>query len=351
MEARHSQPWIPIEKIENMVQLEPALVILGLSLGAWLCYKILLKEVSEERHKNLKGLFRNLLFHAGFGTGLFLAYYGLHHLEDPSPATERVTSYVGLLTLLSGATAFVKVSKILVFEYLFLSHMKVAVPLILVNLFTLLLTLGLCTWGVAEIFNIKLTPILATSAIFSLVLGLALQDTLGNLFAGIALQFDRPYEIGDWIEIQGTNQKWIGQVHEISWRATVLLGLNDESITVPNRVMAQTQISNFSTKSHPIYRSQVFKIPFEASIDQVKEILVQVGRKANGVRKTPSPIAIISEAADSWIGVKLVYCIDNYGAQHLIADQVLSLGIAELNTNGIQLANPRLTVTSKIESA
>ena len=120
----------------------------------------------------------------------------------------------------------------------------------------------MATWIGAEIFNIRLTPILATSAIFSLVLGLALQDTLGNLFAGVALQFDKPYEIGDWIEIQSSGQKWIGQVYEISWRATVLIASTEESITVPNRIVAQAQIANYSTKYRPITRSQLFRLPF-----------------------------------------------------------------------------------------
>ena len=72
-----------------------------------------------------------------------------------------------------------------------------------------------------------------------------MQDTLGNLFAGVALQFDKPYEIGDWIEIHNSGQKWVGQIYEITWRATLLIGFVEEFITVPNRVMGQSEISNF----------------------------------------------------------------------------------------------------------
>lgn len=67
---------------------------------------------------------------------------------------------------------------------------------------------------------------------FSLILGLALQDTLGNLFAGVALQLDKPYEIGDWIEISPRAQVWVGQVEEISWRATTMIGLFDELLVL-----------------------------------------------------------------------------------------------------------------------
>src|SRR5262249_25507055 len=149
-----------------------------------------------------------------------------------------------------------KTCRILLFEYLFLSHMRAGVPLLLVNLFTLLLTLVMGGWLCTAIFDVKLGPLLATSAIFSVVLGLALQDTLGKRFAGVAMQFDKPYEIGDWIEIMLNGQKWVGQVQEISWRATVMVGISDEHISVPNRLMGQTQISNFATTKRPIWRSQ-----------------------------------------------------------------------------------------------
>ena len=218
-----SQPWIPIAKIEELVQLEPALLIAGLTFGAWLVYKILLGNVSNDRHRNIQKLFQNLSFHTTIGATLFTSYYLFARFSDSSTSAERIISYIGLLTLLSGATVFVKVCRILMFEYLFLSHMRVAVPVLLVNLFTLLLSIILGGWLATEIFAVRLAPLLATSAIFSLVLGLALQDTLGNLFAGVALQFDKPYEIGDWVEINNGSQKWVGQIEEISWRATVLI--------------------------------------------------------------------------------------------------------------------------------
>jgi small-conductance mechanosensitive channel len=222
--------------------------------------------------------------------------------------------------------------------------MKVAFPVLLVNLFTLLLSIILAAWIGAEIFNIRLTPLLATSAIFSLVLGLAMQDTLGNLFAGVALQFDKPYEIGDWIEIQTNGHKWTGQVYEISWRATVLISFTEEAITVPNRVVAQAQVSNFSTKYRPIIRSQTFRLPFGVDIDQVKYILIQVAASTSEIRKTPAPKVYVSETTESWLGFRLIYFIDNYGSQFFIADKILSQGIAQLEKAGFQLASHRITL-------
>jgi small-conductance mechanosensitive channel len=199
-------------------------------------------------------------------------------------------------------------------------------------------------WIGAEILNIRLTPILATSAIFSLVLGLALQDTLGNLFAGVALQFDKPYEIGDWIEIQSSGQKWVGQVNEISWRATVLTSFTDETIIVPNRVISQAQISNFSTKVQPIIRTQVYRFAFGVNIQKVKDTLQRSALEIEEIRKAPLPLVRIAETTESWISFKLVYYIDDYGRQFAISDRLYSNCLIHLKNAELELAGHRLTL-------
>lgn len=341
-----SQPWVQLERIEAFIQFEPVIVTLVLVLGAWSISKLLLRNLPEDRQRTLKGQFKNLGIHLIFGMVLFAAYHGLSRLPD-TLFIERTVTYLGLATIFSGATIFVKAWRILVFEYLYLSHMRVSFPVLLVNLFTLLLSIALTAWIGAEIFNVRLTPLLATSAIFSLVLGLALQDTLGNLFAGVALQFDKPYEIGDWIEIQSGTQKWVGQVYDISWRATVLIGFGEEAITVPNRVMGQAQISNFATKYRPIMRNVQIRLPFDVEVIRAKKLLIQAAVSIPEVRKTPSPFVIITETTESWINVKLQYFIDNFGLQYRIADYVQSRVLEELNRGGIHLARNQIIIEKK----
>jgi small-conductance mechanosensitive channel len=342
-----SQPLIPADKIDSLMQLEPILMTLGLIFSAMIIYKIFLRGVSEERHRNLRGLFKNLSMHVLFGTITFASYYAIYRFNGENNDTLiRIASYIGLITIISWTTVFVKTCRILLFEYLFISHMRVGVPLLLVNMFTLLLTLVLGGWLLTEIFDVKLAPLLATSAIFSIVLGLALQDTLGNLFSGIAMTFDKPYEIGDWIEITLNGQKWVGQVQEMSWRATVLLGISDESISVPNRLMGQTQISNFSTKIRPIWRSQLFRVAHGSSIPEVKRVLSEAASRVKSILKTPTPYPYVWESNESFITFKIVYCITDYGRQFLIGDEVIAAGNEALQKAGFELASSRILVMS-----
>jgi small-conductance mechanosensitive channel len=266
------------------------------------------------------------------------------HSTEENTTILRLASYIGLVALIQECVVAIKTARLLIFEYLYLSHMRVAFPLLLVNLFTLLLTVIIFGWLISTVFAIQIAPLVATSAVFSLVLGLALQDTIGNLFAGVALQFDKPYEIGDWIEIQTGGNRWIGQVHEISWRATILHGFTDETITIPNKVMSQAQISNFAAKNRPFARSQAFKVPFESPSTEVKRALLEAADSTQGLRRDLPPIVIITETGDSWVTYKLVYYLENFGSQFLVADQIIESALNKLKERKIPLANPRMTL-------
>jgi small-conductance mechanosensitive channel len=339
-----SQPWIPIERIESVAQLEPALFVAGFALASFLFYKLFLRDLAPHRHQNLKRHFKNLSFHLAVAVLTFVVYQNFGRDLDDGDATARFMSYLGLFSILSWTTVFIKSCKIALFEYLFFNHKKQGVPLLLINLLTLVLTVIMGGWILAEVFAVNLGPLLATSAIFSLVLGLALQDTLGNLFAGVAMQFDKPYEIGDWIEIVLSDQKWVGQVNEISWRATVLTGISDESITIPNRLIGQTQISNYSTRHHPICRSQLFRIAYDAPFDEVRMTLEQAGKRVNGILQTPAPFSYLFESHDSFVVFKLVYYFDDYGKQFVLGDRVMRAGIEALSEAGLSIASPKMKI-------
>ena len=336
--SKLAQPWIPADRIEALMGYEPALVIVTFAIASWVFYKLLLRDLSVERHFNLRKLFKNLISHLGLWILLFFTYLGLHSV----PEAERISTYIGLMSVIWGCTIFVKTARITAFEYLFFLNKHVGVPVLLVNLFSLLLSLLIGSWILTEIFSVKLVPLVATSAIFSLVLGLAAQDTLGNLFAGIALQFDKPFAIGDWVEIFGTGQKWVGQVHEISWRATVLLGLSEEEITIPNRVIAQSEISNFAYKGRPLIRIQFLKLPLGTDMLRVKKVLTDAALSVPLVLKIPSPLVLLSEVGESWLTVKLAYFIEDYGSQFRVTDQVLNAALSHLEEAKISTAGPRL---------
>lgn len=347
MAQKSKVSWIAVEQVTRSVTLEPVAVLLLFALAAWLAYKILLRRISYERHHIFQKNFQNLSGHIVIGLLLFGLYRFSFWLHAGTKVTLNLTPYFGFFAVIWGCVILIKILRIIAYEFLFLTSMKAGVPMLVVNIFTLVVSLVLGGWVMNRYFEVDLAPLLATSAILSIVLGLALQDTLGNLFAAIALQIDKPFELGDWIELKSGSEKIAGRVQEISWRSTVLLAPTDELVTIPNRNIAQSQVSNFATRKQGFIRSHIFRIPFGGAVDLAKEVLLVSAHSVPGILRSPEPVVFITETTESWITLKAIYNIADYGSQFSIADRFLTTALKNLNEAGINLAQSRLEVVTE----
>lgn len=322
-------------KVRELLGLEST-IVLGLLIAlAWSFYRVFLKEANKERHENIHLYFQEIFKNFAFFILVTLMTVGMDRSFQPDETFARPIPYLTLIAIVWGGFIFVRTCRLLLLQYLFLGSMKAGVPVLLVNIFSLILSIGLFIWLVSGVFQIQLAPLLATSAVFSIVLGLALQDTLGNLFAGISLQFDKAFEIGDWLEVNNGSQKTVGQVKEITWRSTTLIGWSDEVITIPNRVMSSSSLANYQNGEIPFLRSQIFRLSYDADEKLVKSILVGSLQGIKDIRDEPAPLCFVSESTDSWQTFKLVYYIERYGAQFVIADHVLHRGWNALKAAGL----------------
>ncbi|MGZ6448273.1 MAG: mechanosensitive ion channel family protein [Pseudobdellovibrionaceae bacterium] len=345
---RMNEKFIKTQVLYSLIDWEPFILIGCLLAITWIFYKFFLQAASPERHASIRSQFQILIRHFFIFTISFIIFTSLHTITGGDFANlARITPYIALTTFAWGSIVFVKTCRLLVLQYLFLGSMRAGVPLLLVNIFSLILSIILIVWALSQIFGLDLGPLMATSAVFSIVLGLALQDTLGNLFAGISLQIDKAYEIGDWLEVVQGIQRVTGQVKEISWRATSLLGLSDEEVTISNRAMANAQISNYSPQGHPIIRSQLFRLPYGCDLERAKVTLERVAVEISEIRGLPTPLAYIQETNENWVGMKIIYFIDNFGSQYGIGDKVMRKGIDALRAHGIELARNVIEVHQK----
>jgi len=333
-------PWLDPTRIDALVQVEPALLLVGGALAMWALYFAALRRVSRDRHLSLRRELANLSLHAGVFGALALAYFTLEIDWFERMAIARLRPWLGLAVLVQGAVLFVKTLKSLFTQLLFVGHLREGVPALLINAFTGLAAIGTGAWLAAHVFQVRLTPLLATSAIASVVVGLAVQDSLGNLFAGIAMQFDKPYEIGDWVEIVGLAGKWTGRVEEISWRATVLVGLCDESVSIPNRAVGQAQVYNFSQRGVPIARHLELKLPLTADTMTAKGAIARALGGVEGIAMPPEPLAQCSAIGEGGVTVRCTYWVRDYGAQWVVADRAVEAVIAALAAEGIALSPP-----------
>lgn len=334
--------FIDSHKLAQFLDWEPALLLGIFILLTWLFYVLFLKAVSVERHKNIRMDAKKVLNSYIFFLVLFSVYKGLEALNMTSLFQLQILVYLGIVNFIFGSAIFVRTFRLFVLQYLFLGSIRHGVPLLIVNIFSLLLTILIFLFALSQFFGVQFGPLLATSAAFSVILGLALQDTLGNLFAGIALQVDKSFEIGDWLEISGSEGKVVGQVKEISWRSTTLIGFADEIIVVPNRLLSQSKISNFSPPEGPIIRSQNFRIEYGSNIEKALDLLERAATEIHEIRSLPAPLAFVNETNENGIVIKLIYYIDNYGQHFIIGGKIQRRGLSILESNGYRSVHHKI---------
>ncbi len=177
------------------------------------------------------------------------------------------------------------------------------------------ITQGLVYIGMAIVilreFGVDAGSLLTTSALLTAIIGLSLQETLGNLFAGLAIQAQQPFEVGDWINIE-SDPKLAGRVIEINWRATTVFTAAQVELTIPNGVLAKSTIRNY-TKPTAASRREVFvQAPYEIAPSRVEEALLSTVADVDGVLSLPPPTAQTRNFADSGIDYRLTYFVDDF---------------------------------------
>jgi small-conductance mechanosensitive channel len=338
--------WIPFEKIHNILGFEGFIVAWCSILLGYLFYYLFLKKITAKRHFNLRARFKEVPWFLLVSTLLaFIQYQLSEYYAMEEPVFLKLASYVALVSLFIGAISIIKIAQIYIYLYLFFSNMSHGVPKLLANLFTVVFTLFIANLLASSVFEIHLSTLLATSAVFSLVLGLALQDTLGNLFAGISLQIESPFKIGDWIEVHGGNEKWLGQVQEVTWRATFLLSFADELIMIPNRTIAQNQIILISQGNKNIRLHQTFRFPYDVSIEKAKNAIREGISGVEGIMTDPPIRILIIETNESWIAIKVFYSLVDFTSRYRTGDLIITNVIAAIKRHDLKIQTPKIEIS------
>ena len=167
----------------------------------------------------------------------------------------------------------------------------------------------------------KVTPIIGALGIGGVVLGFALQETLSNFFAGLALLAERPFAQGDWIRV-GDNAE--GIVEHITWRATKIQTRDSDYMMFPNSSVAKEVIVNFGLPSrHHAIRLRV-GTSYDDPPDKVKKVLLDVVAGVPAVLRDPAPFVYVKEYADFSINYEIKCFIEDYSRRPLIEDDIMN---------------------------
>ncbi len=159
---------------------------------------------------------------------------------------------------------------------------------------------------------------LTTSAVGAVVAGLALQDTLGNLVSGLAIQVEKPFHVGHWI----SSGDWEGEVVEITWRATKLRTRHGNQVIVPNGELAKAAIVNYSEPAAPTRIEIDVGTHYNNPPNAVKRVILDVLDREPLVLKVPAPVVHVMNFDPSSILHRARFWIEHFPMDELITDRV-----------------------------
>lgn len=241
--------------------------------------------------------------------------------------------------LIGGALALVASVGLIAFDVV-LPLVRVSVPRILQDVI-----MGVA--GMVAIVSsashagINLTQIVATSAVLTAVVGLALQDTLGNLVAGLALQLDRSVRVGDWVKVQ----EFSGRVSEIHWRYTAIETRNWETVIIPNNVLTRSHVMVLGRRTgqpQQWRRWVYFNVDFRFPPSQVIELVTAAVRDQpiEHMAKTPAANCVLMDMQDSYGRYAVRYWLTDMAPDDPTDSVVRTRIYFALSRAGIPLAIP-----------
>lgn len=216
--------------------------------------------------------------------------------------------HMGAALIITGAFVLVGLVRHYFFDLLLRRRDGVQVPKFLGEFVSIAIIVGAVLGVLQFIYGQKVPGLLAGAGIIGIVLGLALQDTLGNIFSGFAIYFGGQFKAGDWLLVEGHHAKIV----EINWRSTRLRTTDDVCLDIPNSsITKQTVINyNFPTCVHAV-RFQI-GLEYGAPPTLVKAVLVEAALDCPHVLRTPAPDVFLKSFADWSISYELRYWLDDH---------------------------------------
>lgn len=181
------------------------------------------------------------------------------------------------------------------------------------------------------LLELPVKGLLATSGVVAIVVGLALQSTLSDVFSGIVLNTTKPYQVDDWIVIDGVE----GRVLDIDWRATHLLTSAGSTAVVPNSVAAKAKIVNLSRPSNVHGVSISIQVPNHIRPQRVLDALDRTLQGSSSLLLDPAPKAVLKDAGETLSEYVASGFITELGKKSEVRNQMFDLAHRHLEAAGI----------------
>lgn len=200
--------------------------------------------------------------------------------------------------------------------------------------------------------GVSITPIVASLGITSLAIALALQPTLENIFSGMQLVVDKPIRVGDYIELETGEQ---GFVDKIGWRSTWVKMLQNNTVILPNSVIARSKIINYFYPEKELSVLVDVGVHYSSDLEQVEEVTLQVAKEVMQKHEWGvddyTPLVFYNSFADSSINFTVIIRVKEYFNQFWVKSAFIKALHKRYSQEGIVIPFPIRAINTEQENA
>ena len=310
------------------------ILILGIPLLV-----VLLNELGNSlgrRDKTLRApirLIRNAVVPLG---AMVMVFIHLLDFDRDGIAVKLVETVIWIL----GINATLSIANSLIFSDREGSLIKAKVPQLFLDIFRVLLVGLGAAIVLSAVWGADLGQMVTALGLGSFVIGLALQDTLGNLFSGIALLYEKPFSEGDVIRVEDH----VGEVVEMNWRAVRLLTRERELIVIPHLVIGQGTIENYSRPERAHVLKTNLGFAYHIPPNQVKTAIMKTCEATPGILSDPEPEVKTQEYADFQILYEVEFAIDGFMSHEEVMDDFMTRVWYTAQRSGLEIPFPQMHI-------
>ena len=271
---------------------------------------------------------------------VFAAWLPLVTTHLDMPFREGAMKHLGAASFLLGVFVFLALLRRYFWEGWFEKHSQVKAPKFLSQLVGLVIVIVAILVVLGAIYGQSIQGAVFGSTVVVGIVGFAMQDLLGNIIAGIALEIGKPFKPGDWLVVEGGH----AEVIEVNWRSTRLRNNDAIYIDIPNKTIAGATIVNlsFPTREHAI--RLVVGFDYGVPPNFVKDCMIRATASAPGVMQKPPPKVYLKAFADSSINYEIKFWLDDESRFNDILDAIKTNIWYEAQRNGIRIPFPIRTL-------
>ncbi len=192
-----------------------------------------------------------------------------------------------------------------------------------------------------SIWDIDITPLLASAGIAGFVIAFAAKDTLSHLFGGISMYFDRPFKVNDRIQLDSGE---IGDVLEIGIRSTRVKTFDETVVVIPNSIIANSKIINYNQPESKIKAKIHINVSYGSDIKKVRETLLDIANKIEGVEKNPAPSVYFLSLGDYALEFLIILWVDSPGHQFAAKTKINEEVYNKFSEEGILIPFPTQSI-------